>query len=116
MDKILEERVLNRLSKIVDDIAQIKENVASLDGTTRVQTVILQDHTRRSLANEELVRLTNERFEHHKDHMEQKLADQLAPVIDHLQGIKATLRIFRSIGLVGGFIFGCFEIYTYFVQ
>lgn len=62
-----------KLEKLEEKIDNIAEQLASIDKTLVANTVILEEHQRRSLANEKAVEL-----------LENHLQDQITPIAKHV--------------------------------
>lgn len=79
--------------RILDKLDKIEERLDNVDVTLAKQHVTLEEHMRRSLANEEAVQILKEQMEPIKDHVKAvntvlKLAGGIAIVLAALESIK----------------------------
>jgi hypothetical protein len=83
---------MQELKEIKEAISGIKEAVHSIDKTLVRQEATLQDHVRRSLANEQAVEL---------------LRQEIAPVKTHVQLMNTMAKVFVA---VGGLVIGILKL------
>lgn len=89
------------LSKIFDKVEKMEERIDNIDKTLIEQHVTLQEHMRRSLANEEAVEL---------------LSSRIQPIEQHVYRIEGILKFFGGISVLVATTAGLIKILRLFFQ
>ena len=92
-----------QLEKIENKIDKLDTRIDNVDVTLAKQSVILDEHTRRSLANEEQVALLKKKFD-----------DELGPVKAHVQMVHGAFKLIGLIATIAGIAEAVVQIISHF--
>lgn len=90
------------LNKIENKIDKLDGRIDNVDVTLAKQSIILEDHTRRSLANETQVELLKKKFE-----------QELSPLKEHLIQTHTVFKVIGFLATLAGIGKGILEILNY---
>lgn len=91
------------LDKIESKIDKLDTRIDNVDLTLAKQSIILEDHTRRSLANEEALEL-----------LKKKLETELIPIKNHVLQVNLVFKIIGVLTSCVGVFSGVLRIFEYF--
>lgn len=94
-----DEWVKSTLVSIENKIDKLDTRLDNVDVTLGKQSVILEDHTRRSLANERAVSI-----------LEEQLNKEIAPIKEHLIQVHTILKMVGIVSSIVAFILGVLKI------
>lgn len=93
------------LDKIDSKIDKLDERLDNVDVTLGKQSIILEDHTRRSLANEEQVEL-----------LKKKLEEDVKPLRNHVLMVNTVFKIIGVVASSVGVFSGVLRLIEFFVH
>lgn len=90
----------DQLNKIESKIDNLDSRIDSVDVTLGKQSIILEEHTRRSLANEQQVELLKKKMEADK----KDILEDAKPIHQHVHMINGAFKFIGGIATVAGII------------
>lgn len=104
-----DEWIKSKLNSIEDKVDKLDSRIDNIDVTLGVQSVVLQDHTRRSLANERAVDLLKEQIQSNRD----EAKEDIKPLQAHIIQVHTVFKIIGVIASIAAIAKGLIEVLTW---